>query len=116
MTPEDVAAAPTVQRWFASARYDSDPPEEKEARLELLAGFCEYMGKTPDELVSGLIRTTKAGEAAISAKRREAMDDSINEFVDKSGFTGREAVVNGNKIRGFLVHNGIFIQGRAWRE
>ena len=31
-------------------------------------------------------------------------------------FTGKDAVVNGNIIRGFLVHNGIFIQGRAWRE
>jgi len=115
MTPEQVAEAPTVRRWFTSARYDNDPPEEKEARLRLLADFCTHTGKSPDELVSGLLRTTKAGDTAISAKRREAMDASINEFVEKSGFTGRDAVVNGNTVRGFLVHNGIFIQGRAWR-
>jgi hypothetical protein len=24
-------------------------------------------------------------------------------------------VVTGNTLRSFLVHNGIFIQGRAWR-
>jgi hypothetical protein len=24
-------------------------------------------------------------------------------------------VVSGNTLRSFLVHNGIFIQGRAWR-
>ena len=44
-----------------------------------------------------------------------AINDSIDEFVEKSGFTGKEAVINGNIIRSFLVHNGIFIQGRAWR-
>jgi len=43
------------------------------------------------------------------------MNATIDEFVEKSGFTGKEAVVNGNIIRSFLIHNGIFMQGRAWR-
>lgn len=116
MTPEEVAATQAVVRWFESARLNSDPDEEKQLRYGLLAGFCEHMGQSPDELVAGLLRTTKAGESAISAKRRKIMDASIDEFVEKSGFTGRDAIVNGNIIRSFLVHNGIFIQGRAWRE
>ncbi|HEV7861290.1 MAG TPA: hypothetical protein VGR20_01275, partial [Acidimicrobiia bacterium] len=66
-------------------------------------------------MVSGLLRTTKDGDTAISSKRRTIMNAAIDEFVEKSGFTGRDAVVNGNIIRSFLVHNGIFIQGRAWR-
>jgi hypothetical protein len=115
MTPEEVAAAPSVVRWFDSARLHSDSEDEQQLRLRLLADFCAHMGSTPDELVAGLIRTTKAGERAISAKRRAAMDASIDEFVEKSGFTGKDAVVNGNVLRSFLVHNGIFIQGRAWR-
>jgi hypothetical protein len=115
MIPEEVAAAPSVVRWFDSARLHSDTEEEKQLRYRLLADFCEHMGQPPDELVAGLIRTTKAGDKAISAKRREAMDASIDEFVEKSGFAGRDAIVNGNILRSFLVHNGIFIQGRAWR-
>jgi hypothetical protein len=115
MTPEEVAAAPSVVRWFDSARLHSDPDEEKQLRYGLLAGFCDHMDQSPDELAAGLLRTTKGGESAISAKRRAAMDAAIDEFVEKSGFTGRDAVVNGNIIRSFLVHNGIFIQGRAWR-
>jgi hypothetical protein len=110
-----VGEAATVRRWFTSARYDDDPVEEQERRLQLLAEFCHYRGQSPDELVSGLLRTTKAGDVAISAKRREAMNTMIDEFVDKAGLSGKEAVVAGNTIRGFLVHNGIFIQGRAWR-
>jgi hypothetical protein len=114
-SPEKIAAAPSVQRWFDSARLHSDPEEEKQLRLKLLGDFCTHMGQSPDELAAGLRRTTKGGDEAISGKRRKAMDASIDEFVEKSGFSGRDAVVNGNILRSFLVHNGIFIQGRAWR-
>lgn len=109
-----VAEAPSVQRWFTSARYDNDPDEEKQARYELLAGFCSHVDQSPDELVQSLVRTTKKGDLAISSKRRAAVDASIDEFIEKAGYTGRDAVVNGNTLRSFLVHNGIFIQGRAW--
>lgn len=115
MTPEETAEAPSVVRWFDSARLHSDSEDEKQFRYRLLGDFCEYIGQSPGELVAGLLRTTKAGDTAISGKRRAAMDASIDEFVEKSGFTGKDAVVNGNIIRSFLVHNGIFIQGRAWR-
>ena len=65
--------------------------------------------------MSGLLRKTKAGDTAISAKKREAMNATIDEFVQKLGLTGKDAVATGNAIRGFLIHNGIFIQGGAWR-
>ncbi|HEV7535542.1 MAG TPA: hypothetical protein VGP90_07900 [Acidimicrobiia bacterium] len=114
-SPETIGAAPSVQRWFDSARLHNDPEEETQFRLQLLGDFCAQMGQTPDELAAGLRRTTKGGDEAISGKRRKAMDAAIDEFVEKSGWTGRDAVVNGNMLRSFLVHNGIFIQGRAWR-
>ena len=115
MTPGEIADLPTVRRWFESARYDNDPEEERQARLALLAEFCDHIGENPDELVAGLLRTTKDGDTAIRAKRREAVNLAIEEFVDKRGDTGRAAVVSGNAIRGFMVHNGIMIQGRVWR-
>lgn len=104
-----------VRRWFASAGYGDDPPGEQEARLALLAGFCAHAGTTPDQWVATCLRTTKSGDTAISAKGRAAADESIESFVAESGWEGRDAVVNGNVLRGFLIHNGIFIQGRAWR-
>jgi hypothetical protein len=114
--PADLAQDPAVRRWFESAKLDDDADEVKTHKLALLADFCDHTGQQPGELVSGLLRTTKDGHTAIAAKKRIAMNNAIEEFVEKSGFTGKEAVVNGNIIRGFLVHNGIFIQGRAWRE
>jgi hypothetical protein len=115
MSPEEIATAPTVVRWFDSAKLHSDTEDEKQFRLKLLGDFCDHIGQSPDELAAGLRRKTKSGDEAISGKRRAAMDAAIDEFVEKSGFTGRDAVVNGNILRSFLVHNGIFIQGRAWR-
>ena len=115
MTPDEVRAAPTVVRWFDSAKLHSDSEDEQQLRLKLLGDFCDHYGQSPDELAAGLRRTTKAGDEAISGKRRAIVDAAIDEFIEKSGFTGRDAIVNGNIIRSFLVHNGIFIQGRAWR-
>jgi hypothetical protein len=116
MTPIELAENPAVRRWFQSANLDELDEEGKTHRLALLADFCAHTGQQPEELVSGLLRTTKDGDTAISAKRRIVMNATIDEFVEKSGFTGKNAVINGNIIRSFLVHNGIFIQGRAWRE
>ena len=115
MTPTELAENPAVRRWFTSANLDDIPANDQTHRLALLADFCAHTGQRPEELVSGLLRTTKDGDTAISAKRRTLMNATIDDFVEKSGFTGRDAIVNGNIIRSFLVHNGIFIQGRAWR-
>ena len=112
MTEPSSAAA---RRWFASAGLGDDPPEEQQARLGLLDDFCAQAGTTPDEWVATCLRTTKAGDSAISTKGRQAADDAIEAFVAKQGWEGRDAVVKGNVLRSFLIHNGIFIQGRAWR-
>jgi hypothetical protein len=110
-----LADSPAVRRWFASAGHDDDPPEEQERRLALLADFCAQTGQSPDEWVALCLRTTKAGDAAVSHKGRVAAHDAIEAFVAKAGWEGKEAVVKGNQLRGFLIHNGIFMQGRAWR-
>ena len=38
---------------------------------------------------------------------------SIESFTAERGLQGHGAIVAGNRIRGFLVHNGVFIQGKA---
>jgi hypothetical protein len=115
MIPEEVAATATVRRWFASAALQDAPAQERDRRLALLADFCRHTGQSPDELVRGCLRTTKVGDTAISAKRRKAMNATIDQFVAARGLDGKDAVVTGNTLRSFLVHNGIFIQGRPWR-
>jgi hypothetical protein len=110
-----LTSSAAVARWFESAGYDNDPAPEQQERLVLLAGFCRHMGQPPDEIVAGCLRTTKHGDTAISAKGRNAIQSAIDEFMAATGRTGREAVVAGNVLRGFLIHNGIFIQGPVWK-
>lgn len=113
---EALTESAAVRRWFASAGYDGDPPDEQQERLGLLEAFCAHMGQSPEELVAGCLRTTKQGDTAISAKGRTAMQEAIEGFVASTGRTGREAVTAGNLLRGFLIHNGVFIQGPVWRN
>lgn len=106
---------PAVRRWFDSAGHHADPPEMQERLLGVVGEFSQYTGRSPEELVSGCFLRRKAtGDLFISTKRRLAMNESISEFVDRKGWTGRDAVANGNVIRGFLIHNGVLIQGGAW--
>jgi hypothetical protein len=42
------------------------------------------------------------------------MQAAIEEFVASTGRVERDAVVAGNTLRGFLIHNGVFIQGPVW--
>lgn len=115
MNAADIRSSSSVRCWFESAGHDDDEPEMQERFLRILEGFCQHTGTAPDDLVAGCFLRKKAtGDLFISAKARTAMNESIAEFVAKQGWTGRDAVANGNVIRGFLIHNGVLIQGGAW--
>lgn len=104
-----------MRRWFSSAGHERAAPEAQEAALAKLDGFCTHFGKTPDELVAFCFLRKKAtGERFASVKRREAVNEAIGAFVDEQGWTGKDAVVNANVVRSFLIHNGIPIQGKIW--
>jgi hypothetical protein len=110
-----LASSPAIARWFESAGYDKDPAAEQQERLVLLADFCRHMDQPPDDILVGCLRTNKHGETAISAKGRNAIQSAIDDFMAATGRTGRDAVVAGNVLRGFLIHNGVFIQGPVWK-
>lgn len=112
---KEILSFTTVQRWFKSAGHDTDPPEMQERLLGILAEFSEQCGRSPDELVAVCFLRRKAtGDVFISVKSRQAMNRAIEEFVARKGWSGRDAVVGGNVVRGFLIHNGVLIQGGAW--
>ena len=71
-------------------------------RWGLLVAFC-------------ILRKKATGERFLSVKRREAINNWLDEFTAEQGWTGKQAVVNANVVRSFLIHNGVLIQGRVWR-
>jgi hypothetical protein len=107
----DIEHHAEVQRWLSAAGY-ADRPADRAGVLDSLRGFCEFTGRTPAELVAACLRPTAQG-TAISAKGRREMQEAIDEYVRQRGLLGRDANVVGNHVRGFLVHNGVFIQGRV---
>ena len=116
MTSPDSGSQASVKQWAAGAGLDQDPAEVRERKLAILADFCAKVGKQPDELVAFCILRKKAtGERFLSVKRREAVNTWLDEFAAEQGWTGKDAVVNANVVRSFLIHNGVLIQGRVWR-
>jgi hypothetical protein len=113
---DELLDAKSVKQWFSSARLESEEPERREHRLNLLADFLAHIGKGPEELVEYcFLRKKDTGERFSSVKRRGEVNDWIEQFVADQGWTGKDAVVNGNTLRSFMIHNGALIQGGAWR-
>ena len=116
MTSQGIDSQASVKQWAAGAGFDRDPAEVREQKLGILADFCAKVDKSPDELVAFCILRKKAtGERFLSVKRREAINNWLDEFAAEQGWTGKQAVVNANVVRSFLIHNGVLIQGRVWR-
>jgi hypothetical protein len=105
----------TVGQWLARTGHDTQPAEVQARYLDVLAKFVEHDGKDPDELVAFcFLRKRDTGTRFVSTKRRVAVNESLDAFVAAQGWEGKEAVANANIVRSFLIHNGVFIQGKAW--
>jgi hypothetical protein len=110
-----VRSAESVRRWFASAGHDRQPPDVQERYLRILDDFCTYASTSPDELVAFcFLRKKDTGARFVSVKRRVTVNERIDGFVTEQGWTGKDAVANANVVRGFLIHNGVLIQGSIW--
>jgi hypothetical protein len=112
---ENIHRLEPVQKWFASAGHHEAPAGQQEHYLGVLHAFCVYVEKTPEELVSFcFLRKRATGERFISVKRRVVVNEMLEAFVAERGLTGKDAVTQANVIRGFLIHNGVLIQGKVW--
>jgi len=110
--PADIQQYKSVKKWIESVNGGSDPTEMAE-HINLLSEFCNFEHLDPDELILRCVRTLKDESKAISTKGRREIESAIKAFVANRNKTGREAIVEENKLRSFFVHNGIFMQGRA---
>lgn len=113
MIPTDDTRSDVIDRWVRAARLDQLPEAEQKAAVDLVIEFCEAQGKSPADVVNGCFRLDKDGDRAISVKGRRAIQEAIDEYVRGIGLVGHPATVTGNRIRGFLIHNGVFLQGRV---
>lgn len=105
------AESPTIRRWLDGLRDQSgitagiDDP-----RVQLVAGFCQSSGRSPEEVVEYCFLVRKAtGQRFLSVERRKELGQQIDEYVRGLGHAGHQFVATANTLRSFLIHNGVFI-------
>ncbi len=106
---------PSVEKWIAATQHIGESADELNARIGLLGDFFTYIDKRPDEWVAYcFLRKKDTGERFVSTQRRKDVNEQIELFAAAQGWTGKLEVVNGNRIRSFLIHNGIPMGNRVW--
>ena len=93
----------SVKTWRADYIRTWGPTDpELPQRLRVLEGFCAFVGKDPDAMVSECLREVDGGKRIRPKARRRYMD-AIRQFEEEQA-SGRTA---GNMVRSFFIHNGI---------
>jgi hypothetical protein len=98
-----IRASDSVQRWIESrlglwGRDGSDP-----SLVPGLLRFCEFAGKTPDEMIDECLRAKgDGGTLMLRTRARRAFIDLIESFETATG--SRAAA---NVARSFFIHNGV---------
>jgi hypothetical protein len=111
----DIRLAPTVLRWLDRTAHDGETAASRDHRIDVLARFTGFVGKEPDEIVEFcFLRKRDTGDRFVSTKRRAIVNEQIQAFVEEQGWTLKAAVVNGNIVRGFLIHNAVPIGTKVW--
>ncbi len=111
----------SVQIWLKELRDRYKDPNEINLRLNLLKKFCEFVVKSPDELIEEVHNLNSTPPPAAFCceallvdfasptilKKRDFYNKNINEFIE--GLEGIPSVRDtyGNMIDGFFIYNGI---------
>ena len=100
----------TVVTWGEglTAQWGGDPLAEESAKLVVLSGFCEFSGKSPDDLIAYcFLRKRNGGELFVSLHRRLAVADLLRAFLQLE--SDIEARTRAAIVLSFFIHNGIMM-------
>ena len=107
----DLREYDSVRVWYEGLRRQSNiDPDADPQRIQVLRQFCEFVGKELDAIVRECLRES-GDQVKISLKGRRLYAAKITEFEQRDGTAApQERARIGNTLRGFLIHNGIFLQ------
>lgn len=111
MLEQSIQSYEAVVAWAGGlrAQWGGDPFAEDPAKLEVLAAFCDFIGKDPDALVAFcFLRKRATGERFASKQRRDELLPKLKEF-EAAGGRGVEARRRRSHVVSFLSHNGVLI-------
>jgi hypothetical protein len=101
MTEHTFAAYPTVQKYIADLADKGLNDTERQERLAVLEEFCQFVGRTPDQMVAEVfdVETQKY-------RKRNFYTDQVKKFSALISGTWRAQTARGNIIRSFFIANG----------
>lgn len=101
MTPEAFTKAPAVQKYVAEMANNGFTQAQRDERLATLAEFCEFVSRTPDEMIAEIfdVETQKY-------KKRNFYSERVKEFSAQISSDWSARTARGNVIRSFFIANG----------
>jgi len=93
--------SPAVQKYLAELAGKGLNEAEREERLATLAAFCDFVERTPDQMVAEIfdVETQKYG-------KRNFYSDRVKEFSAQIAGSWSARTARGNVIRSFFIANG----------
>jgi len=105
----------SVKKWIDATKYPGEPAGDVDSRVQLLADFFKHLKKSPNELIACcFLRKKGTGDRFVSTRRRKDVNEQIDSFVALQGWSDKQEVMNGNRIRSFLTHNGVPMGNKVW--
>lgn len=91
----------TVQRFLEDLATKDLSPEDVQARLKTLEDFCQFVERTPDQMITEVfdVETRKY-------KKRNFYTSKVKEFSAQISGNWHEQTARGNVIRNFFIANG----------
>lgn len=93
--------SPALQKYIAELVGKGLTEAEQHDRLATVAEFCDFVGRTPDQMVAEIfdLETQKY-------KKRNFYSDRVKEFSAQIPGTWSARTARGNVIRSFFIANG----------
>ncbi|MBV8360005.1 MAG: hypothetical protein JO189_19025 [Deltaproteobacteria bacterium] len=101
MIQHEFAACTTVQKYIAELTDKGLTEAEQQERLTILAEFCNFVGRTPDQMIEEIfdVETQKY-------RKRSFYSDRVKEFSAQIPGNWSARTARGNVIRSFFIANG----------
>jgi hypothetical protein len=101
MAQQAFTAYPTVQKYISELVGKGLTDAQQQERLTILADFCKFVGRTPDQMVAEIfdVETQKY-------RKRNFYTDRVKEFSNQIPGTWSAQTARGNVIRSFFIANG----------
>jgi hypothetical protein len=101
MIQPEFAACAAVQKYIAELADKGLTETEQQERLTVLAEFCKFVGRTPDQMVAEIFDVE-----AQKYRKRNFYSDRVKEFSAQIPGSWSAHTARGNIIRSFFIANG----------